>query len=134
MNEDLPNIETLEEAAALLQVGNKRKRPEKVLFRPDWPNRAQRRAQFGGMSAPDKASGVQKNPKRREALEATALAYIQEKVTCKVWEIPIRPETSSEHRAFIRRLEREGYITRDPFNPGYIHAIEQEVSSNHSED
>lgn len=97
--------------------------PESVLFKVEWPNRHTRRAQFGGMSAPDKSSGARKNPNRRDALEKAAFVYIQEKVTCKVWEIPVRPETSSEHRAFIRRLEREGKVTRDPFNIGYIHAI-----------
>lgn len=107
--------------------------PETKLFEPSWPNRHTRRARFGGMSAPDKAGGVKKNPQRRAALEGAALAYIQEKVTCKVWEIPVRPETSSEHRALIRLLEREGKITRDPFNPGYVHALAQEDTSNHSE-
>lgn len=100
--------------------------PENVLFKVEWPNRHTRRAQYAGMSAPDKAGGAKKNPNRRDALEKSALAYIQEKVTCKVWDIPVRPKTSSEHRAFIRRLEREGKVKRDPFNPGYIHAVSNE--------
>lgn len=102
----------------------KRKIPENVLFTPEWPNRHARRSQFGGMSAPDKAGGVKKNPNRSQSLEGAAWAYIQEKVTCKVWEIPVRPETSSEHRRFIRRLIDEGLVVRDPCNPGYIHAVD----------
>lgn len=128
MNENT-SVEDFENAVEAVRVGSKKSFPEKVLFKPDWHNRHTRRSQFGGMSAPEKAGGVRKNPNCKAALEGAALAYIQEKVTCKVWEIPVRPETSSEHRAFIRRLEREGKITRDP---GYIHALAEENTSNNS--
>lgn len=119
-NSTNPNEEV---TAATTSTPKKKTIPENVLFRPTWPNRHTRRAQHGGMPAPEKAGGVRKNPNRANALAGAALAYIQDKVTCKVWEIPVRPETSSEHRALIRRLIAEGLIVRDHFNPGYIHAV-----------
>lgn len=99
--------------------------PEKILFKSNWSNRHTRRGQFGGMAAPRNACGARKDTNKTKALEDAALAYIRDKVTCKIWDIPVRPESSSKHRRFIRRLIAKSLIVKDPFSPGYIHAVQK---------